>query len=146
MFHNLAGFGGGLFDDLRRLQETMEELTAIGAARPAIRATVRGAYPPLNVGSTAEHVDVYVFAAGLDTDKIEVTLQQNVLTLSGVREAAEEGVTYYRRERFDGEFRRAITLPEDVDAERVEATYRDGILHVRVARREVVGPRKIVVA
>ncbi len=145
MFHNLAGFGGSLFDDLRRLQESMDELSGVGPTRPAIRSTARGAYPPINVGSTSAHVDVYVFAAGLDTDKLEVSLHQNVLTLSGERMAADEGVDYYRRERFDGAFRRAITLPDDIDPDRVEAGYRDGVLHVRLHRREVAGPRKIAV-
>ena len=54
--------------------------------------------------------------------------------------------TWYLRERFDGEFRRAVTLPEDVDPERVEATYRDGVLHLVIKRRTAVRPRQIPVA
>jgi HSP20 family protein len=44
-----------------------------------------------------------------------------------------------------GEFRRVITLPEDADPERVDATYRDGVLHITVKRREAVRPRQITV-
>ncbi|TLY78779.1 MAG: Hsp20/alpha crystallin family protein, partial [Gammaproteobacteria bacterium] len=54
-----------------------------------------------------------------------------------------EKATYYRQERFGGEFRRVISLPEDVDPERVEAKYRDGIVQITVHRRESARPRQI---
>jgi HSP20 family protein len=47
------------------------------------------------------------------------------------------------RERYDVEFRRAVSLPDDVDVDRLEATYRDGVLHINVQRREAVKPRQI---
>jgi HSP20 family protein len=52
---------------------------------------------------------------------------------------------YYRRERFDGEFRRVIALPDDVDPDRVEARYRDGVIQVTVQRRAASRPRQIEV-
>jgi HSP20 family protein len=54
-----------------------------------------------------------------------------------------EKAQYYRRERFDGEFRRVITLPDDVDPERVEAKYRDGVLQITIQRHESARPRQI---
>ncbi|MCF6354402.1 MAG: Hsp20 family protein [Candidatus Polarisedimenticolaceae bacterium] len=54
-----------------------------------------------------------------------------------------EGGSYYRKERFDGTFRRTLTLPEDVDPDKVDASYKDGVLHITVQRREVVKPRQI---
>jgi HSP20 family protein len=57
----------------------------------------------------------------------------------------DEAANYYRQERFDGEFRRVITLPDDVDPDRVEAKYRDGVLQITVQRREAVRPRQITV-
>lgn len=63
----------------------------------------------------------------------DLSIQQSLLIASGTRRVeANEKVEYYRRERFDGDFRRAITLPEDVDSERVEAKYRDGVLQVTI--------------
>ena len=56
-----------------------------------------------------------------------------------------EAADYYRRERFEGEFRRVVTLPDDVDPERVEAKYRDGVLQITVQRRESARPRQITV-
>lgn len=51
----------------------------------------------------------------------------------------------YVRERFDGSFRRVISLPEDVDTARIEATYRDGLLRISIARQEAAQPRRITV-
>jgi HSP20 family protein len=111
-----------------------------------IRSTRQGSYPPVNVGSSPDSVDVYLFAAGLDTDSLDVSLQHNLLSVTGQRAApAEQDATYYRRERYDGSFQRVFTLPEDVDPDNVDATYRDGVLHVRIGRREAVKPRRIEV-
>ncbi len=111
-----------------------------------IRAAQQGSYPPLNVGSSPDSVDVYLFAAGLDPESLNLSLQQNLLTVSGERNVEpQQDATYYRRERFNGSFQRVLTLPEDVDPDNVEARYRDGVLHVRVGRREEVKPRKIPV-
>jgi HSP20 family protein len=57
----------------------------------------------------------------------------------------EEGAQYYRRERFDGAFHRAVNLPDDADPDRVEANYQDGVLHIAVQRRESAKPRQIEV-
>jgi len=111
-----------------------------------IRSVARGTYPPINVGATAEAVDVYLFAAGLDPAKLDISLQQNVLMVVGERKVElPEDVHYYRRERFVGGFKRAITLPEDVDPDKVDARYVDGILHVAIQRREAARPRQIQV-
>jgi HSP20 family protein len=73
-------------------------------------------------------------------------MQQNLLSVSGRRdEPVESGATFYRQERFRGDFRRVLTLPEDVDAEKVEAKYRDGIVEIVVKRREATKPRQITV-
>lgn len=133
-----------LLDDLWRWDDDRT-----GGFSPApwfsgIRSVRQGTYPPINVGSNQDSVDVYLFAAGLDPAGLDVSLRQNLLTISGTRpEQHEEQATYYRRERFSGTFQRVLTLPEDVDPDKVEATYRDGVLHVRVGRRDEVKPRRI---
>ena len=103
-----------------------------------------GHFRPINVGATPEKVDVYLFSPGVDPKSLDVSLQQNLLTVSGKRESPEpENAKFYRKERFGGEFRRTITLPDDIDPERVEARYADGILHIEVRRRESSKPRQI---
>ena len=146
MFWNLGSFDDRLFDDFRRVQQEMDELFGNWPARSGIRAAARGTYPPTNVGATGEQVDIYVFAAGIDPKSLDISMQQNLLTVAGERTAdAPEGAAYYRRERFDGEFRRVLTLPEDVDPNQVSAQYRDGVLHISVKRREAAQPRQIEV-
>lgn len=134
-----------VFDELSRLQQQVEGL--FGWSSPsAIRSLPRGSFPAVNVGQTPEAVDVYLFAPGIDAKSLDISIQQNLLTVSGKREVrVEEEANYYRQERFSGEFRRVISLPEDVDPERVQAKYADGIVQIRVERRESARPRQIAI-
>jgi HSP20 family protein len=104
----------------------------------------RGTFPPINVGATENEVRVYVFAPGLDAKSFEISLQQNLLVISGGRKLpTDDSAAYFRRERFEGEFRRVVTLPEDVDPERVDAQYRDGVLQITLQRRQAAKARQI---
>ena len=139
-------FEGGLLGELRRFENEMDQLLGRGRGPAGIRTVRRGTFPPINVGASPERVDVYLFAAGLDPKDLDISIQQNLLAVSGRRTVeTHEEADYYRRERFAGEFRRVITLPDDVDPERVEAKYRDGVLQITVQRRESARPRQITV-
>ena len=136
-----------LFDQFRRLENQMDQLFSYSPWPAGIRAAQRGSFPPLNVGSTPERVDVYVFAANLDPKSLDLSIQQNLLSIGGTRKVeVDEKAEYYRHERFDGDFRRVVALPDDVDPERVAAKYRDGVLHVTIQRRESARPRQIAVS
>lgn len=144
MFRSLTAYDGGLFDGFRRLQDEIDNLFDQWPATTGLRAAARGAFPPINIGATPERIQVYLFAPGIDPKKVELSIQENVLTVAGERELpADEAATYYRRERYAGGFRRVITLPEDADPDRVEATYRDGVLRITVQRKESSKPRSI---
>jgi len=144
MYGTLRTFDSSLSDEFRRLEREVDQLFGSGSWPNSIRAAARGAYPPINVGSTPTQVDVYLFAAGIDQKSVDVSIQQNLLTVAGERKLeVREGVDYYRKERFDGAFRRALTLPEDVDPDKVDARYKDGVLHISIQRREAVKPRQI---
>jgi HSP20 family protein len=147
MFGSLFGsFDTSLFDEFRRLESEMDQLFGRGSLPAGIRAMRRGTFPPINVGATPDRVDVYLFAAGLDPKGLDISIQRNLLAVSGERKVpVDEAADYYRQERFDGEFRRVITLPDDVDPDRVEAKYRDGVLQITVQRREAVRSRQITV-
>jgi HSP20 family protein len=141
-----SSFDHNWFEDFRRLETEVDQLLGRSSWPVGIRAVRKGTFPPVNVGSTPERVDLYLFAAGLDPKSLDISIQQNLLAVSGARKVAvHEEADYYRRERFDGEFRRVITLPEDVDPDRVEAKYRDGVLQITVQRREAKRPRQIQV-
>ncbi len=142
----LTGFDNDVFDEFERLRRQMDQWFGYSDGPRSIRSSAGGAYPAINVGASAKQVDVYVFAPGLDSKSIDVSLQQNLLTVSGERNIElPENAQPYRRERFRGSFRRVVTLPEDVNPDKVQASYRDGVLHVVVQRREELQPRKIEV-
>jgi len=144
MFRMLSPFEGNLFDEFRRLEHDLDQLYGSGPWPNGIRSASRGAFPPINVGSTPDQVDVYLFAAGIDPKSLDVSIQQNLLTVAGERKVSiKEGAEYYRKERFDGTFHRALTLPENVDPDQVDAHYKDGVLHIVIQRREAVKPRQI---
>jgi len=139
-------FTRDLFGDFDRLQREMDSLFD---QTPSIRGYGRGGYPALNVGTTSEAVEIYAFAPGLDPAAIEVHLERGVLTISGERKptqpAPDSRSTLHLSERFDGSFRRVISLPDDADPGAVAADYRDGVLHVSIKRREASRPRRIEV-
>ena len=130
--------------DDRRLESELHQLLSRIPYSSGIRAVPRGTYPPINVGATPERVDVYLFVAGADPEKLEVSIQQSLLTVSGSRPVTvQRDAEYYRRERFDGDFHRVIALPDDADPDKVTARYKDGVLQVTVQRRQPVKPRRI---
>ena len=138
-------YAGDLFPELARLQQHLDEVFQTGVAN-SIRGFTRGTFPAINVGGTAENVTVYLFAPGIDAKKLDISIQRNLLTVSGEREVPRDNeATYYRQERFGGEFRRVISLPDDVDPDKVEASYRDGIVQITVGRRESAKPRQIAI-
>lgn len=146
MFSLWGNFDTNLLEDFRRLEGELDQLFARGSLPAGIRAVRRGTFPPINVGATSERVDVYLFAAGLDPKTLDLSIHQNLLVVAGNRRVPiDEEADYYRQERFDGEFRRVVSLPDDVDPQRVDAKYRDGVLQITVQRREVARPRQITV-
>jgi len=136
----------GVFDEFRRLANHMDQLLSYSSSPASIRSVQRGSFPPMNVGARPEQIDVYLFAANLDAKSIDVSIQQNLLSVSGNRKVqTDQTADYYRRERFDGEFHRTLALTEDVDPDRVRASYQDGVLHITIPRRESARPRQIKV-
>ena len=146
MFERVTGFDNSLLDQFRRMERVMDSYLGTAPWPNNIRAVARGTYPPINIGSSPEQVDVYLFAAGVNPESLDISIQQNLLTVAGERRLiSEQEANYYRKERYDGEFRRVVTLPDDVDADAVEAKYRNGVLHIVVKRSGVTAPRQIKV-
>jgi HSP20 family protein len=105
----------------------------------------------LKVGSGQDATEIYAFAPGLDPSAIDVSVEKGLLTISGERTTGTErepdgkGEISYARERFSGAFRRVVSLPEDADTSKVEASYRNGVLKLVVPRLEAARPRQIAV-
>ena len=136
-----------LFAELNRMQSLLDQ--AWPATGSGIRSGARGGFPVLNVGTTPTAIEVQALAPGLDLDKLEITVDRGLLVIAGERKSAlppaGERTAVYANERFAGPFRRVVSLPEDADAARVEATYREGVLRISVAKRESSLPRRIEV-
>jgi HSP20 family protein len=84
---------------------------------------------------------------GLDREDIELSLDNNILTLSGEKrhEKEEKGRNYYRSERAYGAFHRRIPLPAEVDAESAEAVYKNGVLTVTLQKTAEAKAKRITV-
>jgi len=146
MLGYLTGFDNDAFDQFDRMRRQMDRMFGDWSGPAGIRSLAAGSFPAVNIGVSEQQVDIYVFAAGMDPKTLNISLQQNLLTIEGERKIDyPENVQFYRQERSSGNFRRVLTLPEDVDADKVEARYRDGVLQITVQRREAVRPRQIEV-
>jgi HSP20 family protein len=131
--------------ELEQLQRRMDRLFQnAGMERSPWRV---GVYPLVNISEDRDHLYVRAELPGVKAQDLEITLQDNNLTLRGERKIAteEKQVNYHRRERESGFFRRVVALPMAVQGEKVEAACKDGILTIKLAKPEQVKPRKIEV-
>ena len=85
MYPSLWKVPGDLFADFDQIQRQFDAVFGPRGWPPGIRAVQRGAFPAINMGSSAEAVEIYVFAPGIDPAKIEVSVDKGLLTLAGER-------------------------------------------------------------
>lgn len=146
MWTELLAESTRLFDEFDWLSREMDRLfEPLGS--PSLRSQLGGGYPSVNVVTDEDAFHVLMFAPGITPDQLDVSVQGRNLMISGKREAPSTGDDrqFWINERFAGEFKRALTLPDDLDPARVEAQSRDGVLWIRVGRSEAAKPRKIAV-
>jgi HSP20 family protein len=109
---------------------------------------VRSWAPVVDIYENDEHgVVIRAELPGVDKQDVSVGVENGVLTLAGERKTdkeLEEG-TAYRRERFHGSFRRSFSLPDEVDTDQIAASFKDGVLEIRLPKSERAKPRKIEV-
>jgi HSP20 family protein len=105
------------------------------------------AYPLTNVSEDADNVYVQALAPGLDTDKLELTVLGNTLTISGVKKGNPDvkPEAYHRSERAAGRFVRSIELPTEVDNDKVSARYANGLLTITLPRAAAARPKQVQV-
>ena len=106
----------------------------------------RGVFPPVNVFADKDGYVVKLEVPGVAPDNVAIETEGRTLTISGKREVPPptEG-SFHRRERGTGQFSRSFQLPADVDTSRAEASYKHGILTVRVPKKEEAKPRQITI-
>jgi HSP20 family protein len=105
-----------------------------------------GAFPPVNVFRKGEDFVAIAEVPGIDKQSIEIQIRGNAIRIAGTKALNyAEKASIHRRERLAGEFDRAITLPFEIDSERVKAECREGILAVYLPRAEKDKPKSITV-
>lgn len=137
------------FDRWANLREEMNRLFELPTMAASARQTqlFNGWTPALDVYQNADHVVAVVELPGMRKEEIEISLHDGILTIAGERESSSgETDQAERTERFVGKFRRTITLPTQVDAGKVSASYKDGVLTVTLPKAEEAKPKKIEVS
>jgi HSP20 family protein len=131
----------------RELNQIQRDMNRVFDGYSPIRTRTAPSYPALNIWSNEEGLVVNAEVPGIDVKDIDISVVGETLTLSGARksEDLEEGFRYHRQERGSGKFNRSVELPFPVDIDKVEATFKNGVLHISLPRSEADKPKKIVV-
>lgn len=132
------------FDTLLSIQRALEN--AYEREFPGNEISARGIYPPINIFENETDVVVQTELPGIDKKEIGLQYQNKTLSISGERKSDfPEDVRMHRRERALGKFSRSIKLPYEIDFSKADARYQDGVLIVRLPKREEEKPKSITI-
>jgi len=142
------------FQDLRSAQDEMAQMTqmspmlarALGLqGQPQGSGTATAWAPALDISERKDAYLVTVELPGVEPDDLEITLEDGLLTIQGERHFAHDSSEqqFHRVERRYGAFRRSITLPAQVQAEQIEASFDNGVLQIVVPKMEEATPKRI---
>jgi HSP20 family protein len=139
------------FQDLLAIQDEMNQLfgraVGQGPGRGQGQSGDRVWAPALDISERKDAYVVTVEVPGIKAEDLDITLEDGLLTIQGERRFTQESTEqqFHRVERRYGSFRRSITLPAQVQAEQIEASFEDGVLQVIVPKAEEAKPKKISV-
>ncbi|MBM4269925.1 MAG: Hsp20/alpha crystallin family protein [Deltaproteobacteria bacterium] len=147
----LVSWRGGSLDDLLHLQGALGKLLENPTLGWNMGPSSASVFPPIDVFADAEGgLVVRAEAPGVDPEKLDIQIEPGRLTLSGERLPSETagapGNGYHRRERRFGRFSRSVQLPRDLDPSRADASYKDGMVTIRLPKAEEAKPRRISIA
>jgi HSP20 family protein len=129
------------------MNKMQRELERMVSSFSPDRTRMNQAFPAMNAWTNENEEIVTAEIPGVEPKEIEITVNNDVLTITGERKAVDssEDIRYHRRERVNGKFSRSIQLAFPVDPEKVNASIENGILTVVLPRAEADKPRKISV-
>lgn len=130
--------------EMNRLFNTFFDEGENGQTRQAGRRWV----PAVDLFEREDSLVLKADLPGLSEDDVKIEMHDNVLTISGERQADFENKQngYYRVERAFGGFSRSLTLPDGVDADKISASFRNGVLEVTIPKPEQRKPRRIEIS
>ena len=131
------------FDELRReMDRVFDNFGTVRARWPYSRPA---AFPAMNVWDAGDTVCIEAEIPGVSKEDLEIFAVGNELTVKGRRQPMEGKLTYHRQERGTGEFTRVLTLPVEVNADKVDAVLDNGVLTVRLPKAEAAKRKQITV-
>jgi len=135
------------FQDMLSLREAMNQLMEESFVRPTTAQGAKNFVPALDLSETAEGYLVEAALPGLKPEDVEVTVENNVLTIKGEtrQEVDDKQRNFHRVERRFGSFQRTIGLPTTVKADQIHASLTNGVLRLEIPKADEVKPRKISV-
>ncbi len=133
------------FEELERIRQQLDRLSE--TATSPYSSPQAGVFPLVNLTEDKNNYYVRAELPGVKADGLDIQAAAKSIAISGERkiEAEEEGTRYHRKEREAGKFSRMISLPDDVDPDKVEAKLVDGILTIVVSKAEATKPKQITV-
>lgn len=144
---SLMRFNPDHIDSILRLQRALTQSFGQPQFARGLTPSGRGVFPALNLFEEEKNEALVVRTEipGVDRESLEIEALGNRLVIAGKREIPrpEGQYRYHRRDRKSGEFRRVFRLPYEVDPDTATATYRDGILTIRLEKPEAAKPRHI---
>ena len=106
--------------------------------------TGSGSYPPINVFQQGDDFVAVIELPGVGKNDLQIQAKDNTIRISGKKIISyDKGVSVHRRERVAGAFDRTLSIPVQVDPDRIKAEYRDGVLALFIPRAERDKPRTI---
>jgi HSP20 family protein len=107
----------------------------------------RAVSPPIDVAESEDAYAIYCDLPGVKLEDIEISIASNVLTIKGEKTLSGKTDTLkvYKRETWEGAFQRTLSLPSQIDSEKVEAIFTDGVLKITLQKKEEVKPKQIKV-
>ena len=141
------------FQDLRSAQDEMAQMSPMLAHALGLHTQQQGSAtatawaPALDISERKDAYLVTVELPGVEADDLDITMEDGLLTIQGERHFAHDSSEqqFHRVERRYGAFRRSITLPAQVQAEQIEASFDNGVLQILVPKMEEAKPKRIQV-
>ena len=115
---------------------------------PLLAEQFARSYPYINLSEDKDHVYIEALAPGVDPKSLEIGIVRDTVRIAGEKQAIKMEVkpeAYHRNERQAGKFIRTITLPVEVDGDKVTADYANGVLVIKLAKAEAAKPKQIAV-
>ncbi len=134
------------FSEMTNLQREMNRMFDTFMRTPEEEDSFKGTWSPeVDIKESSDAIIIQAELPGMKKEEIKLSIRDNTLQMSGEKKMEDEkkGETYHRVERAYGSFLRTFTLPSMVDASKIHAVFKDGVLHLTLPKAEESKPREI---